>query len=452
MESNRLCNYFYIAIRKEGIYRRDIQKKGWNDLNTMSANKKKANAQKKDKKYSIQNILFVVITNAAGGIISAIIMTVAASIFLSITGFFDTIKRIPNIEENIQELQDEQSTMSIASDQKMTEIDEAIKEIEQYAVHKDSIEEIQSDIKKIYYILGETVGTLSILPDKNLVNLLSITYASDDDVCKYADMLLFDDSSEVIGTNTVTGAAVTVQELENLAILTCYMENNEEVYFLGGYDELHHWDGHCTINRYKDNKLMQIMEADYDSGKLLKYRQVSIYTNASGKDVWWVAERGNEGDLNKGQSWSYNKDSDIVKEFGFDSVSLKDILNIDTFDEKNNLLLEGYYSEYILNGDYSDDTGNQYMIKYNEEGYIRYMYMGDFKDGLPDDSSGDAWSIGLGIEDTDHYYYYKGTFTAGKHGEVKGTWNPIAEDEINKIMEKYKIPESLLKWLELGDT
>lgn len=95
--------------------------------------------------------------------------------------------------------------------------------------------------------------------------------------------------------------------------------------------------------------------------------------------------------------------------------------------------LEGYYNGYTSNGRFNDESESAYLVKYNLNGEVRFLYVGAIKEGLPDDDSGNAWSVSWGYAD-DGYYYYKGVFSDGNHGETPPDWRAMTQEEINAVV------------------
>lgn len=294
---------------------------------------------------------------------------------------------------------------------------------------------INNAIDDINRSLGRVEGIVSVAvkPEEDFARKISDNYKSDDKVYTLAGSNLFEDTKQVIATDIKSGDVYTVEDLEGAPFLLSYIDQSgDEVFFYGQYDEYGRWAGRCITNRYQDEKLCFIMDAEYHSGKLVSYKQAFTYTNGSGTNVWAVSEREVEDGNSIGVTRTYIKKGDYIKNFDIKTLKPENILNADDFPIVKDLVIEGYYNGYTSNGSFNDDTGEAYMVKYNEDGTVRMLYVGDFIEGLPDDDSGNAWSISFGY-DKSNYYYYKGVFYGGKR---KGKQRRISQEEINKIVEE----------------
>lgn len=239
------------------------------------------------------------------------------------------------------------------------------------------------------------------------------------------------------------GNEYTARDLVDKKLLVPYIENGEEVYFYGQYNSSNQWEGNCIINVYKDDILVLVTDATYAAGVVIDYKQVLPSVTQSGEKIWIISERVNEGDYNSGKSWNYVRESDKTKDFEIDTVEEKDILAADTFPV--NSRLEGFYYGNTAGGLYNDETGNAYMVKYDEDGYVRTLYSGRFKDGKFDDNTGNAWYITRN-EKTD-YMYYKGKFSDGSPENDKASqfYSNLTLNDIENFI-KGKDFEVELRW------
>lgn len=292
------------------------------------------------------------------------------------------------------------------------------------------------DLKNEANTTNNITNNITINPGSELGKLVKDIYYSDQTVYMAAENPEPLDLKQVVATDKVTGSEYTASDLENKTIIMTYYENDEEVFFKGQFDENGYWNDDCVINKYKNGKLTMVMDAIYESGKLRSYKQIFPYTTLNGDDVWVVSIRKveeNEGeDVRSGETFMYFRTEEYVKAFDDEYFSDADVINTDDFGEKVDLKIEGYYNGYTSNGKYNDDSKTAYLVKYNYEGKVRYLYVGKIKDGLPNDNSRDAWSISWGYAD-DGYYYYQGEFYNGKH-ETPPNWKPMTQEEINNIV------------------
>lgn len=253
-------------------------------------------------------------------------------------------------------------------------------------------------------------------------------------------------SDDIIALDFDTEQPYTAHDLSDKKILYSYNSDDGEVYFYGKFNQNNHWDGQCTINVYKDNKLRLITDATYNDGNLVDYKQVLNYDTKAGADVWCVSERYCTENYNKGRSWNYYKDFEYEKTFNPSSVLNMFILNVDQFRQVIQTPLEAFYSGSTLNGSYNDNTGDAYLIKFDKNGMVKTLYKGNFSEGAFNDETGEAWYITRN-EDSP-YTYYKGKFTDGK--PVYGDDRQIVTiPDIHNIIKDYSF-ECKLIWY--GDT
>lgn len=257
--------------------------------------------------------------------------------------------------------------------------------------------------------------------------------------------------NDTIIENKKTKEKITAGELINKKIFLPYKDGNQEIYFYGQFDDNNQWDKDCIINVYQDNILISIMEAQYDSGTLLQYKQVSKSSTKNQTEIWMVCDKVRKKDENKeyntGETWNYIY-REYKKNFLCEDATIKDIKDVNEFEEylKEISWLEGYYYGNTSDGFYNDDTGNSYMIKYFEDGTVRTLYYGNFANGVFDDDTGDAWYITRGKNT--HYMYYKGFY---EKGETSNNPGHIFEDPPLSIERIYEILEDnhcnlTLKW------
>jgi len=206
-----------------------------------------------------------------------------------------------------------------------------------------------------------------------------------------------------------------IEQMADQKLLLNYIDEEQQVFFYGQFDEDGYWTGNCVINTYKDGKLTLIIDADYNHGALLTFEQAfPNETKRQGRpDVWYFSKRTMKEDFSVGETWDYIRDGDVEQTFASDSVTADDILT--TEDLRNKIgesALEGYYNGNTSDGWFNDDSGTAYMVKYFDDGSVRTLYVGRFKDGFPEDSTGDSWLIGRN-DTTSSYSYYKGQVKKG---------------------------------------
>ncbi len=259
------------------------------------------------------------------------------------------------------------------------------------------------------------------------------------------------ETDDTIVENTETKEKITAGELINTKIFLPYKEGNQEIYFYGQFNDSNQWDGDCTINVYEDDILMSIMEAQYDNGMLLRYKQVAKSTTRNETEIWRVCDKTRKRNKNKeystGETWNYIY-KEYKKNFRYEEAMSNDIKYIFDFENflAENSWLEGYYYGNTSDGYYNDDTGNAYMIKYFDDGTVRTLYYGNFVKGEFHDKTGNAWYI-TKEKDTD-YMYYKGYYKNGHPENNPGhTFKspPLSLEQIYEILDENHC-DLILRW------
>ncbi len=354
-----------------------------------------------------------------GGVLVTVIINIAVLAFV-------IPERISGLQKDIENMRNDISNMRSDIVIVKSDLEDRITEVRQDL--SNDITEIRSDIKDINalvipkYVLLKSVGddfSFAQISQKEM-NLLNSPSWNDTDI---------------IAIGSENGQRYSAEDLaEEKLLLSSVSDNGQETYFYGQFNENNHWDGKCIINVYHNDTLILITEAIYDDGNLCTYKQV-----IRNDDTWILSERKNEGDFNSGDSWSYFRENEYIKEFMPDNVEFADIFNIETF--KSNILVnaksEGYYHGNTSDGLYNDCSDDAYLVKYANDGTVRYIYHGNFKNGLPDDNTGKAWDIAK--EHNTAYMYYKGIFENGYPRKALDRnhvfINPITIEEIEKIIE-----------------
>lgn len=256
--------------------------------------------------------------------------------------------------------------------------------------------------------------------------------------------------AQTIGKDETTGLKYSAEDLIGKTAIYPYNEDGQEVYFKGQYDENLKWNGNCIINVYKDNNLIIITDANYENGELVNYKQIFPDVNKD-KNIWVVSDRVVLGEINIGETWNYQRVENRIKTFDFNSVTEDDMLSYDDFKKiYNDLGLVSYYCGNTSDGKYNDDTGNAYSILFYDDGTVRTLYKGKFKNGDYNDNSEDSWYITSKIENGSMYQYYKGKFVGGHPVGIKKDKsavfeNPVTEEYIDKIIRNYDFKYEL-KW------
>lgn len=311
--------------------------------------------------------------------------------------------------------------------------------------HDESI----GEIKKNYVELNGTIEHLSsIVDDDHEIFLELASSIKDEPAYKLA---LRDDyevktvkveneeylaeplwtNDSVIGSDIGGDIVYKAEDLYNTLILTSYKDVENEVYFLGRFNENNHWNGRCIMNVYNGDNLVSIFEGMYDDGELFSYKRV---TEENG-DTWVINDRVKEKEYNRGETWKYEKKKEFVKDFTLENVKDKQVMTVDSFLTSIDYRLRSYYNGRTFDGKYKDETGNAYLVKYKEDGNVDILYKGKFINGKFHDQDKDAksWFISWGNDD-DGYYYYIGKFTNGDHGKEPTPWKPLEQEEIDEIV------------------
>ena len=250
-------------------------------------------------------------------------------------------------------------------------------------------------------------------------------------------------SSNTIIGNDAEGNVYLAEDMINQTILLTYTENSQEVYFVGQYDEDYHWDGNCIINVYnQDNSLSIITEACYDSGTLMDYKQVFPENNN-----WVYSERKKVNETNEGKTYVYRWDYKQIKNFTLTNVKSDDIYTAANFAEKIDGTLKNYYKGNTSDGRYNDNTGNAYLVCYDDQGYVLSLYIGQFKNGKYDDMSGNAIEVVFDSSNNiNRYFFYKGKFKNG--GRVNDENIEYVSIEQLQVLLKNIEFECSLDWME----
>lgn len=340
-----------------------------------------------------------------------------------------------DINASIQSISEDVTTLSNAMDTFQDDIEE-------------DINKINGKIDYISGILG--IDPIIIAADYDKLDFIN-------QICNYGEYNIpyYASGIEPTEINTLritdenTGNNYSATELIDQIIIFCYTDSNgDEVFFKGQYDETGKWYGNCVVNKYRNNQLISIFDGNYNSGVLSDYYYISSYNNSSGY-VWSVSKRYIDDDTDKGDVWTYYKDEEILKDFE-DGVVAENIISAEEFISHNELSEEGFYHGNIANGRYNDKTGESYMIKYDENGFIRMLYVGNVVNGDLVDDTGNAWYIVRDSNSTNPYMYYIGIFEKGTAAEKPNgdnSKNPIDIDFINDIIQDCGIDfETELNW------
>ena len=249
-------------------------------------------------------------------------------------------------------------------------------------------------------------------------------------------------ASTSIGTDS-DGNEYVAKDLVGDKILLTYTEDDEEVYFLGQYNEKYHWDGYCVTNTYNlSGELTGICESNFDDGRRIDYKSFCKVHTAD--DKWIYSDKVCNEDNNSGTNILYSLNYDKKKKFIPTNVRATDIVFTDKFVAENDPRMISFYHGNTADGKYNDNTGEAYEVIYNEDGTVKTLYTGGFKDGTFNDDTGNAWDITY-FAQSGYYYYNTGIFRNGNAVEKSG--EPISVEQIEKILSESMIKiDTELKW------
>lgn len=249
--------------------------------------------------------------------------------------------------------------------------------------------------------------------------------------------------TDPIGYVGNTQEECSIEQMAEKKLLLNYMDGKRRVFFYGQFDEDGYWTQNCVINAYEDEKLVLIVDAMYDHGKLLTFEQAfqNEVERRDGQDVWFFSKRAMQEGFSTGETWDYIREGDVIQSFSTDSVTPDDIFTVEKLRKKVGGVLEGYYNGKTSGKLFNDDTYTAYMAKYFDDGALRMLYIGKFVDGFPEDSGNDSWMI---VRDSaqDPYSYYKGPFDKGAASIRWGEPNSenhwvigISQEDIDSLLE-----------------
>lgn len=439
---------------------------------------------------------------------------IASAIFLSLTNIMSIPKRFEEMEKNIKLLtesaSDEQSNIENINYQKYdyNQIDTLSSQISNI---QNNIELIKNDLKSVENVSKEDRETnknnykivcnrldsmndrLASMDDRFSThdnNFMEINKALIDIVDRLPPVIAVSASEESIqainsmnlavieenfvptiayNPKTIVGKDVTsdtvykTEDLVNQKVILSYTDKGNTVLFLGQYNKEGQWDGNCKINTYNNEEIISITDAIYEKGKLDSYRQVFLDGENSKNRRWFVSNRKNEDGFNSGETWQYKYEHAYayINTINFNELSTDNIISVDNFinDAKESMQLIGYYIGNTSNGRYNDETGQAYLVKFTDRsdiapGYVRYLYHGKLKNGLPNDNNEDKlkpWVLAWG-NDNDSYYYYTGKFVNDERIDLNGgDPPPISNNKLRQIVKDIKLNVEL-KFFEYKDS
>lgn len=248
-----------------------------------------------------------------------------------------------------------------------------------------------------------------------------------------------ENSDILIATDIKTGVKYSISDLVDKPFIFSYRDGEEDVFFCGQYNEDEKWDGICTENRYVNQKLRLSVQLNYRNGSIVSREY--MYANVG--DWYYFISSGSEM---IGYTWKYAY-NDIIQSISSDNMSSNDLLSPGDCRNVVNGTLKHLYYGNISDGLYNDDSGEAWMIVYNDDNEddekktLKTLYSGNIKDGVFNDDTGDAWYISR--SDGNYYVYYLGIFKDGEAIEFDDDNNiPLSYSAANRIIsskefEKY---------------
>lgn len=251
-------------------------------------------------------------------------------------------------------------------------------------------------------------------------------------------------SKEIIAEDSVTGKKYSRKQLVGMTLLVPYTEDDKDIYFLGQYNENYRWDGYCVTNTYNsDGTLYGIYEYNFADGECLSCK--SFYQSETDGN-WIYLDREYHGNERYGKSIRYSFSYNVLKSFADTDVKTSDILYADTFLENSDAVMLTYYYGNMVDGKYNDGSGDAYEIIFDEDGFVKFLYMAEFSDGKVNDR--DAREIVLDQSAKGYnYFYYNGPIEDNERKQKVSGKNYVTQEQINKILKDNEFECDLdLKW------
>lgn len=353
------------------------------------------------------------------------IWSIIISVFASqLATYFISFAKMPM---SVQQLIDEKIAIAIEkndTDNNSSEKNDTDDQDNQNVSNKNAlVEQVAGN-----YTMYETTKT-NIRIKKDIIQLLSFNALS-----ATIENPLWN-NEEIVAEDINGNNEYTAKEIIGKRVLIPYTDDKYQMIFYGQYNEKYHWDGNCVINTYEDGKLYLITNNKYKDGELIKYDQIiqDTHENDNTHEVekrWVIANRIKNDDYNSGISKTYSRIDDYTMEFDFKDANVNNVLTFKKFRKKiensDKIYQTGYYCGNTANGSYNDDSGDAFLITFDENHKIKMVYQGEFVDGYPE--SNDAWEI---VRDNIGYFYYKGPFEYGKRGDEEREKPYLSQKEIN---------------------
>ena len=318
---------------------------------------------------------------------------------------------------------------------KLNTANSEIKEMKEYLYAdggvKDQLGELSNNMDSITELLNITAIKANVTTEEYINsnvsvvgnNVSSSTSSFSADTC--------------IGTDS-EGKAYIAKDLIGQTILLTFDQEDKETYFLGQYNDKYHWDGYCIINTYTDGVLNGVSESNFDDGNRLNYESFYLSDN---QGEWIYTDRDCKEDSNDGISIRYKLDYDKQKNFTLTNARASDIIYVENLASYDNKEVLSYYVGSTSDGVYNDNSGDAYLVRYNEDGFVNVFYKGCFQNGSFDDTN----AVEIVFDSSnDRYFLYQGTFVDGKRTSDDGI-EYVTQNEIDTILKENECPNDL-KW------
>lgn len=318
---------------------------------------------------------------------------------------------------------------------KLNTANSEIKEMKEYLYSdggvKDQLGELSNNMDSITELLNITAIKANVTTEEYINSNVSVV---DNNVSSSTSSFSAD---TCIGTDS-EGKAYIAKDLIGQTILLTFDQGDKETYFLGQYNDKYHWDGYCVINTYTDGVLNGVSESNFDDGNRLNYESFYLSDN---QGEWIYTDRDCKEDSNDGISIRYKLDYDKQKNFTLTNARASDIIYVENLASYDNKEVLSYYVGSTSDGVYNDNSGDAYLVRYNEDGFVNVFYKGCFQNGSFDDTN----AVEIVFDSSnDRYFLYQGTFVDGKRTSDDGI-EYVTQNEIDTILKENECPNDL-KW------
>lgn len=318
---------------------------------------------------------------------------------------------------------------------KLNTANSEIKEMKEYLYSdggvKDQLGELSNNMDSITELLNITAIKANVTTEEYINSNVSVV---DNNISNSTSSFSAD---TCIGTDS-EGKAYIAKDLIGQTILLTFDQGDKETYFLGQYNNKYHWDGYCVINTYTDGVLNGVSESNFDDGNRLNYESFYLSDN---QGEWIYTDRDCKEDSNDGISIRYKLDYDKQKNFTLTNARASDIIYVENLASYDNKEVLSYYVGSTSDGVYNDNSGDAYLVRYNEDGFVNVFYKGCFQNGSFDDTN----AVEIVFDSSnDRYFLYQGTFVDGKRTSDDGI-EYVTQNEIDTILKENECPNDL-KW------